>query len=71
MSDNIRKQYQMIDVNVYPENIFHTKMMLKEFTLDDYLFGKGEDALSQEEQERIESRLRNEMTEIFYGMNIN
>ena len=71
LSDNIRKQYQMIDVNVYPENIFHTKMMLKEFTLDDYLFGKGEDALSQEEQERIESRLRNEMTEIFYGMNIN
>ena len=29
----------MIDVNVYQENIFHTKMMLKEFDLDNYLFG--------------------------------
>ena len=71
LSDRTRHQYQMIDVNVYPENIFHTKMMLKEFDLDDYLFGEGEGELSQDEQERIESRLRNEMTEIFYGMNIN
>ena len=29
----------MIDVNVYQENIFHTKMILKEFDLDNYLFG--------------------------------
>ena len=29
----------MIDVNVYQENIFHTKMLLKEFDLDHYLFG--------------------------------
>ena len=31
--------YQMVDVNVYQENIFHTKMMLTEFELDNYLFG--------------------------------
>ena len=71
LSEKTRKQYQMIDVNVYPENIFHTKMMLKEFDLDDYLFGEGEDALSQQEQQKIELELRNEMTEIFYGMNLN
>lgn len=29
----------MIDVNVYQENIFHTKMILKDFNLDNYLFG--------------------------------
>ena len=29
-----RNMYNMIDVNVYQENIFHTKMMLKEFDLD-------------------------------------
>jgi hypothetical protein len=29
----------MIDVNVYQDNIFHTKMMLKDFDLDNYLFG--------------------------------
>src|SRR4030065_203574 len=34
-----RERYQMIDVNVYQENIFHTKMLLKEFELQTYLFG--------------------------------
>ncbi len=71
MSQKTRQQYQMIDVNVYPENIFHTKMMLKQFELEDYLFAEGLENISHEEQERIEARLRNEMTEIFYGMNLN
>jgi len=30
----------MIDVNVYHENIFHTKMMLKETELENYLLRK-------------------------------
>lgn len=71
LSEKTRTQYQMIDVNVYPENIFHTKMMVKQFDLDNYLFGEGKDALSQQEQQKIELELRNEMTEIFYGMNLN
>lgn len=70
LSERTRKQYQMIDVNVYPENIFHTKMMLKQFTIDNYLFGEGEEAFSQRELEVIETKLRKEMTEIFYGMNM-
>ena len=70
LAEKICTQYQMIDVNVYPENIFHTKMMLKEFKLDNYLFGKGEAAMSQNEQNSIETKLRKEMTEIFYGMNM-
>ena len=40
------RRYQMIDVNVYQENIFHTKMMLKEFDLDSYLFGVDVDDVS-------------------------
>ncbi len=71
MSEKTRKQYQMIDVNVYPENIFHTKMMLKQFELDGYLFGKNAQDYNEDERESIESQLRNEMTEIFYGMNLN
>ena len=71
MSEKTRWQYQMIDVNVYPENIFHTKMMLKQFDLNDYLFGKNAQSYSEAEQAKIESQLRNEMTEIFYGMNLN
>ena len=70
LSERTRKQYQMIDVNVYPENIFHTKMMLKQFAIDNYLFGEGEEAFSQQELEVIEKKLRKEMTEIFYGMNM-
>ncbi len=71
MLEKTRNQYQMIDVNVYPENIFHTKMMLKQFDLSDYLFGKDAQSYSEENRESIESQLRNEMTEIFYGMNLN
>ena len=70
LSEKTRLQYQMIDVNVYPENIFHTKMMLKDFDIDNYLFGKGKKAFSDPELEIIETKLRKEMTEIFYGMNM-
>ena len=41
LSQDTLKAYEMIDVNVYPENIFHTKMLLKEFNLSNYLFGCG------------------------------
>ncbi len=33
MSDDMKSLYDMVDVNVYQENIFHTKMLLKEFDL--------------------------------------
>jgi len=70
LNKNTHKQYEMIDVNVYPENIFHTKMLLKQFDLADYLFGDGLEALSPQAKLEIESKLRNEMKEIFYGMNM-
>ncbi|MBU0500826.1 MAG: adenosylmethionine decarboxylase [Gammaproteobacteria bacterium] len=65
-----KDRYQMIDVNVYQENIFHTKMMLKEFDLDNYLFGIEADAVPPKEQRQIADRLKREMTEIFYGRNM-
>jgi S-adenosylmethionine decarboxylase len=65
-----RERYQMIDVNVYAEQMFHTKMLLDEFDLDNYLFGAGREAYSEAELQRIEQRLRREMTEIFYGRNV-
>jgi len=58
----------MIDVNVYQENIFHTKMMLKETELENYLFEK-ESNLTAEQKFEIEKKLRKEVTEIFYGHN--
>ncbi|OGI64752.1 MAG: S-adenosylmethionine decarboxylase [Candidatus Muproteobacteria bacterium RBG_16_60_9] len=63
-------RYQAIDVNVYQENIFHTKLMLKEFKLDTYLFGVKEAELPPLDTKAVPQRLKHEMQEIFYGTNI-
>jgi len=70
IAQDTKRLYQMIDVNVYQENLFHTKMMLKEMQLDNYLFGINKDDLSAPESEQIEASLQREMLEIFYGRNI-
>ena len=67
---DILQMYSMIDVNVYQENIFHTKMMLKEFDINRYLFGSGADDFTDKEKKRISGLLQHEMAEIFYGMNM-
>ena len=70
MSEDIRQQYQMVDVNVFQENIFHTKMMLNKFNLDQYLFSADAEDLEEAEVRDITDRLYHEMQEIFYGRNI-
>lgn len=70
IAKDTKERYEMIDVNVYQENIFHTKMMLKEFELDNYLFGVDEQAMQSDDREMINRRLKKEMLEIFYGRNI-
>lgn len=71
IAKDTRDRYQMVDVNVYQENIFHTKMMLKELELESYLFGVGETELKPVEKSKIRGRLKKEIQEIFYGRNIN
>ncbi|MBE0336963.1 adenosylmethionine decarboxylase [Paenibacillus sp. 28ISP30-2] len=68
--DEVRSQYDMIDVNVYQENIFHTKCKLKQFDLDNYLFGYTKESLGENEQQNITARLKIEMDEIYYGKNM-
>lgn len=70
LSKDTLDRYQIIDVNVYQENIFHSKMILKEFDLDNYLFGTGETDLEQREKQQIKQRLKHEMSEIFYASNM-
>jgi S-adenosylmethionine decarboxylase len=70
ISQDTKDHYQMIDVNVYQENIFHTKMRLKEFELNNYLFGMAAEELSENDRTQIESQLEYEMLEIFYGRNM-
>lgn len=69
-SPETQAAYQMIDVNVYQENVFHTKMLLKEFDINNYLFGAGADDFSDNKLEQIQTQLRREMLEIFYGKNL-
>lgn len=70
LSDDTREAYQMTDVNVYQENLFHTKMLLKDFELENYLFGDATRTLSTEQREQVTERLKHEMLEIFYARNM-
>jgi S-adenosylmethionine decarboxylase len=70
ISEKTKAMYQIVDVNVYQENIFHTKMILKNFNLDNYLFDISSEDLTPDEIEKIERRLQHEMKEIFYAENM-
>lgn len=69
LSEDTQDAYQMVDVNVYQENTFHTKMLLKDFDLDSYLFGEDAKALPKDKLAQIETSLKQEMQEIFYSRN--
>jgi len=70
LSQDTQDRYQMVDVNVYQENLFHTKMVLKHFQMDDYLFCIEEKDLHEPDKLHIEQLLRRELSEIFYGCNL-
>ncbi|MFE8697510.1 adenosylmethionine decarboxylase [Cytobacillus sp. FJAT-53684] len=67
--DEMKNEFDMIDVNIYQSHIFHTKCRIREFDLNNYLFGYTKDKLSAEEVEEITEKLTTEMDEIFYGTN--
>ncbi len=68
-ADTLRK-YQATDVNLPRENLFHTRLMVRDLTLNDYLYGKQDEDLSPEEREEIQRRVRRELSEIFQGRNL-
>jgi len=70
LAKNIKSRYEMFDVNVYQENIFHTKMHLKDFDLDQYLFEEKAKNISFKERMKIEALLRREIEELFHGRNL-
>lgn len=70
LSEDTRDAYQMTDVNVYQENLFHTKMLLKNFELDNYLFGDATSGLSSAQRAQVTDRVKHEMLEIFYARNM-
>lgn len=69
IDDDTQELYKMIDTNIYQENLFHTKMMLKDFELNDYLFREDKEDLPLKEQTDIEEMIQLEMEEIFNQQN--
>lgn len=70
IDDKTLEKYDVIDVNMYQNNIFHTKMLVKELDLQNYLFNADVYELAPRTRLSITENLRREMIEIFNGANI-
>ncbi len=70
LAPDIKTRYDIIDVNVYQENIFHSKMRLRDLDLDTYMFGPDDEPVSASEARRIRRSVQHEILEIFYGRNM-
>lgn len=63
-------RYDAMDINVYQANSFHTKMLIKDIDLQNYLFNTDVYEIAPKTRLDITNRLRREMIEIFSGTNI-
>ena len=70
IAEDVKKRYDRVDINISQENLFHTKMVLKNFLLDNYLFGTTAKKLNRRERQKVKDSLKREMTEIFYAKNL-
>ncbi len=64
------QKYDAIDINMYQANLFHTKMLVKEMDLQNYLFNTDIYEIPPKTRLQISNNLRQEMIEIFSGTNI-
>ncbi|MEL7609767.1 MAG: adenosylmethionine decarboxylase [Bacillota bacterium] len=64
------ERYDAVDINVYQANLFHTRMLLKELDLQNYLFNRDVHEIPPRERLEITSNLRKEMIDIFSGTNV-
>lgn len=70
IDQDILQRYDAIDVNVYQANMFHTKMLIKDIVLQNYLFNSDVYEIPPKIRLDITQALRQEMIEIFSGENI-
>lgn len=66
----ILDKYDAVDINVYQANMFHTKMLIKDIELQNYLFNTDVRELTPRNRLDITNALRKEMIEIFSGRNV-
>ncbi len=64
------ERYDAIDINVYQANLFHTKMLIKDVDLKNYLFNTDVYELPPKTRLAITNSLRQEMIEIYSEMSI-
>ncbi len=62
--------YDAMDVNIYQANLFHTRMLIKELDLKNYLFNTDIYEIPPKTRLAINDSLRREMIEIFSGQNV-
>lgn len=70
ISEATLRRYDAVDINIYEANIFHTKMLIKDIDLQNYLFNADVYELPPKTRLEITDNLRREMIEIFSGRNI-
>lgn len=70
INDKTLQKYDAVDINVYESNMFHTKMLIKDIDLQNYLFNTHVRELLPKERLDISNSLRREMIEIYSGRNI-
>ena len=70
IDDKILDKYDAVDINVYQANMFHTKMLIKELDLQNYLFNTDVNELPPRRRLEITTALQREMIEIFSGRNV-
>ena len=70
IAEETLRRYDVVDINVYEANLFHTKMMVKDIDLQNYLFKTDVYELPPRTRLSIMDSLRREMIEIFSVRNI-
>ena len=70
IAEETLRKYDTVDINVYEANLFHTKMMLKDINLQNYLFNTDVYELPPRVRLEIMDSIRREMIEIYSGRNI-
>ncbi len=68
VSDDVLKRYKYYETNNYQDSLFHSKMILKNFDLDDYLF-KKEEKIGERSREKVIRLIKKQMEDIFYSSN--
>ena len=63
-------EYDAVDINLYQASLFHTRMLIKEPQLQNYLFNTDADEIQPKTRLLISTSLRREMIEIFSGRNV-